>query len=174
MNRQTRMREPGDGQSRGGGGQGRGEGGSGGMGAQHGASRGGHLRRYGGVGMLLRHGSHFGLSDDQSQRLEALRAQFEMEKVDLEACMKKSKIKMRHMMRDLDSGEGDVMSAIDEVAGCESDMRKMRFRHLQQARAVLDDGQRSKLKGFRLAMQQEHVDAAHGQRAQMMGGGQRG
>ena len=114
-----------------------------------GSMRGGSLRQMGGVGMLQRHAEEFCLTEEQQDKLEAMRVDFELEKIDLRAAMRKSKIHLRAAMRQEKPLEKDVMAAIDEVARCEAELRKMAYRHLQSARAVLDEAQRKKVKVFR-------------------------
>ena len=166
MNRSTRMREPvvpgtGGGGS-GGGGQ---QGGGSGAGNQ-GASKGGHLRRYGGVGMILRHGKHFGLTLAQANKLDELRVDHEMDKADLDAAVKKAKIKMRNLLRNLNASPKAVLAAIEAVGKCESALRRMRYEHLTAARKVLKPAQKAKLKRFHLDKKQEAVQAAHGLKAE--------
>lgn len=169
MNRSTRMRQvPAQGSTGAGGGQqgSGGGGGAGGGGSNQGASRGGHLRRYGGVGMLLRHGKHFGLSAKQADKLEALRSDHELEKADLDAAVKKAKIQMRTLMRDLSADRDEVLKAIDAVATAEGALRRMRYEHLSRARGVLSSAQTTKLKRFYLDKRQEAVQAAAGLKAE--------
>ena|ERR1700752_1797720 len=123
------------------------------------AQRGGSARQTGGVGMLLRHAEDFGLTEDQIDRLNKLRTGHELEKVDLRAEVSKAKIRLRALLRDLDSPEGDVMAAIDKLAASEGNLRKMRYTHLQGARAVLTDDQRRTLKSYHQAHLRDKVKA---------------
>lgn len=113
-----------------------------------GATR-GSLQQMGGVGMLQRNAEAFDLSPTQLDSLDALRVEFECEKVDLRAAMRKCKIHLQAAMCHDDPVEQDVKKAIDEVAKCESALRLMAFQHLQGARAVLDETQCQKVKTFR-------------------------
>jgi hypothetical protein len=108
-----------------------------------GALRGGSLRQIGGVGMLQRHAAEFALEDGQMDRLDALRVDNEIEKVDLQASLQKAKIRLRAKIRNLETPESEVLAAIDEVGRSEGELRKMRYRHLKGAHAVLNDEQRS-------------------------------
>jgi len=134
------------------GGSGRGTGG-------RGCARGGHLRQTGGVGMLQRHASSFGLDDHQVDQLEALKTDHELEKVDLRAAARKARIRLRALMRDHDSKEADVLAAIDAVCGCDGELRRMRFRHLQAARAVLSAEQRQQVRRFHHRQQVAKADS---------------
>ena len=91
-----------------------------------GADRGGSLRELGGVGFLLRHADEFNLTESQRQNLNKLRIRFELEKVDKLAALQKAKITLRALMHDPEAAERDVLEAIDKVAACEADLRKMR------------------------------------------------
>ncbi len=122
-----------------------------------GSMRGGSLRQMGGVGMLHRHAEEFNLTEKQLDSLEAMRVDFELEKIDVRAAMRKSKIRFRAAIRQENPCEKDVMAAIDEVACCEAEIRKMAFRHLQGARAVLNESQRKKIKGFRRKQEGQKV-----------------
>jgi hypothetical protein len=102
----------------------------------------------GGVGMLLRNAEDHNLTTEQEERLHKMQTNFELEKVDLLAALRKAKIVLRALARDQDCAEQDVMSAIDKVAACEADLRKMRYRHLKAAHSVLDEDQMRNLKSF--------------------------
>jgi hypothetical protein len=115
---------------------------------RRGAARGGSMRQLGGVGMLQSHAADFGLSDAQLDRLDALQEGHELEKVDLRAALRKARIRLRTRMRAPQTPEHEVLAAIDEVGSCEGELRKMRYRHLQAARAVLSEEQRHQVDGF--------------------------
>jgi hypothetical protein len=126
---------------------------------RQGASRGGSLRQVGGVGHLLRNAEDHNLTEEQEEQLEKLRLNFELEKVDLQAALRKAKIVFRALARDHDASEQDVMKAIDDVAKCEADLRKMRYRHLKTAHGVLSDDQRKGLKTVHKQRMREKVKA---------------
>jgi hypothetical protein len=107
--------------------------------------RGGSLGETGGVGFLLRNAETYALSEDQQESLRKLRTSFELEKVDKVAALSKAKILLRALANDVDAAEIQVMEAIDHLAACEGELRKMRYRHLQAARAHLDTDQRERL-----------------------------
>ena len=126
--------------------------------------RGGSLRQMGGVGMLLRHAERFDLTDKQCCQLEDMRVDFELEKVDIRAAMRKAKIRLRASMRKPEPCEKDVMSAIDEVAHCEAEIRRMAFRHLQASRAVLKEDQCHTVNKFNREQECKKVDTWRQQR----------
>lgn len=127
--------------------------------SRQGASRGGSLRQVGGVGHLLRNAEDHNLTEEQEERLEKMRVTFELEKVDLQAALQKAKILFRSLARDHNASEQDVMQAIDDLAKCEADLRKMRYRHLKQSHSVLSDDQRKGLKAFHKQRMREKVKA---------------
>lgn len=126
---------------------------------RQGASRGGSLRQAGGVGHLLRNAEEHNLTEEQEEQLEKMKLDFELEKVDLQAALRKAKIVFRALARDHNSSEQDVMKSIDKVARCEANLRKMRYRHLKAAHAILSDEQRKGLKAFHKQRMREKVKA---------------
>jgi hypothetical protein len=131
---------------------------------QRSSGRRGHLKQVGGVGMLLHHVEDFDLTDDQVEKLSNLQTDFELEKIDLEAALRKSKIKLRALMRDVDAAERDVMKAIDAVSEGEGNLRKMRYNHLKQTRALLSSDQRNSLKTFHLKQSRAKAQGGGGGR----------
>jgi len=122
-----------------------------------GAERGGSLRQKGGIGMVLRRAEEFDLTDDQQEKLSNMRTEFELEKVDLLAALSKAKIIFRSVIRNIDAPEQDVMNAIDKLSAAESELRKMRYRHMKQTHAVLDEKQLGSLKAFHKKQKSERV-----------------
>jgi hypothetical protein len=114
-------------------------------GGSNSGEQGGSLGETGGVGFLLRNAEEYALSEDQQESLRKLRTPFELEKVDKLAALSKAKILLRALANDVDAAEKQVMEAIDHLAACEADLRKMRYHHLKAARALLDTDQRERL-----------------------------
>jgi hypothetical protein len=114
-------------------------------GGSNAGERGGSLGETGGVGFLLGNAEAYALSEDQQESLRKLRTPFELEKVDKLAALSKAKILLRALVNDVDAAENQVMEAIDHLAACEADLRKMRYHHLKAARAHLDTDQRERL-----------------------------
>jgi hypothetical protein len=114
--------------------------------------------------MLQRHAAELELSDEQLDRLEALKVGHELEKVDLQAALHKAKIQLRAKMRDLETSERDAFAAIDEVGRCEGELRKMRYRHLRAAQAILSEGQREKVRRFHQQHVRERLEAIRSER----------
>ncbi|MGA9770425.1 MAG: hypothetical protein WBV94_15405 [Blastocatellia bacterium] len=129
---------------------------------QRSSGRRGHLKQVGGVGMLLHHVEDFDITDEQVEKLSNFLTDFELEKVDLDAALHKAKIKLRVLMRDVDAREHDVLKAIDHVSEGEANLRKMRYRHLQQTRALLNDQQRNSLKTFHLKQSRAKAQGGRG------------
>ena len=91
----------------------------------------------------------FNLTDEQLDKLELMQVQCDLEKIGLLAALRKAKIRFRAKIRLEDAAEAEVIAAIDEVARCEAELRKMRYRHLRAGCKVLKSAQRSKVKAFR-------------------------
>ena len=121
--------------------------------------------------MLLHHVDDFGLNDSQIEQLTKMQLDNELEKVDLQAALQKAKIRWRSLIRSVDANEADVMSAIDNVAKAEADLRKMRYHHLKAARGVLEPAQQNNLRTFHL--KQSRNKASGGGAGAGGGGGQR-
>jgi hypothetical protein len=119
----------------------------------------GSMRNAGGVGMLIASAEKFGLSGDQVKKLEGMKHDFQMEKIDVQAAVYKAKLRLKRLMKDPRAAEGDVMAAIDAVAAAEGDIRKMRYRHLKAARGVLAGDQMAKVMQHAMAMDHQHLAA---------------
>lgn len=124
------------------------------------SSRRGSAKQTGGVGMLLHHVDDFDLTEDQTEQLTRMQLDFELEKVDLEAALRKAKIRWRALIRDIDAAEQEVMAAIDNVSACEANLRKMRFNHLKVARGILNPEQQTALKTFHLKQSRAKAQGA--------------
>ena len=94
---------------------------------------------------------------------------FELEKVDLRAAMRKSKIRLRAAARNDEPDEADVMARIDEVSRCEGELKKMAFRHMRTARAILNQDQCKKIKAFRRGEQVQKVQKWRKEQGQEQG-----
>jgi hypothetical protein len=110
--------------------------------------------------MLLHHVDDFDLTEDQTEQLTRMQLEFELEKVDLEAALRKAKIRWRALIRDIDAAEQEVMAAIDNVSACEANLRKMRFNHLKVARGILNPEQQTALKTFHLKQSRAKAQGA--------------
>jgi hypothetical protein len=126
------------------------------------SGRRGHLKQVGGIGMLLHHSEDFNLTEAQEEKLLKKQLEFELEKVDLEAAVKKAKITVRALMRDVQAAEPSVMSAIDQLAVAEGNLRKMRYSHLKAGRKVLNEQQRNHLQKFHLQQSRQKAKAMSG------------
>lgn len=139
-----------------------------------GAERGGSLRQKGGLGMLLRHADEFNLTGAQEAQLKKMQVNFELEKVDLQAALSKAKITFRSLVRDHDTPEQVVMDAIDNLSTCEGNLRKMRYRHLKSAHAVLNEDQKKRLQEQRQQQKRQKMQGARDKITSLRQGGQGG
>lgn len=112
---------------------------------------GGHMmgKEMPGLRMILTVGDEINLTDEQRDRLEKMVVDFQIQKVDQEARVKKAKIRLKALMRDDDASESEVMSAIDEVGRLKAEMKKMHYHHFVEAKKALTGEQIDKLKQMR-------------------------
>ncbi|MEW5995441.1 MAG: hypothetical protein AB1744_13745 [Candidatus Zixiibacteriota bacterium] len=99
-----------------------------------------------GIGMLLRLADEINLTENQQQQLRQMQVQFATEKVDKQAELEKTRIKLRALMADEKALESDIMMAIDRTAQLKADLQKMRYRRHKQVRSLLTEQQVDKLK----------------------------
>ena len=102
-----------------------------------------------GIRHLLAVADEIELTDDQKNRLESMTVDFQTQRVDAQAEVKKAEITLRSLMRDDDASESAVLAAIDNVSRLKADLQKMRYQHRQQVKSVLTDEQQEKLKELR-------------------------
>lgn len=138
-------------------------GGQAGSGQDGGQQRHGQMRQVGGIGMLLHHCKDFTLTDEQLDKLEALLETNELEKAKLRYDEQAAKIKFRYAIRRADADEAAVRSAAEAVGKAELELRLMRFRHLQTARALLSPDQCRMVTAFRRAKRGERGQGQGGQ-----------
>ena len=116
--------------------------------ARHEGRMGGPGHRNPGLRGILAHGDEINLTDDQRDKLEVMQTTFQMEGVDQKAKVEKARITLKALMRD-EASTGEVNAAIDEVSRLQAEMKKMRYRHLTEAKSVLTEDQLDKLKSLR-------------------------
>ena len=113
-----------------------------------------------GIQMLLNMEEELALSAEQVTKLEKMKTDFAMEKIDRGAALKKAQVKLRDLMRDDKASETNVNMAIDEVSRLKADIQKMRYNHQKQVQAALSEDQLDKLK----EMKKKHQKEMRGQR----------
>jgi Spy/CpxP family protein refolding chaperone len=101
-----------------------------------------------GVKRILAVGDEINLTDEQEQRLEQMMDEFQLERIDKQAEIKKARLSLQTMMRD-EASESDVLQGIDNVSRLSADMHKMKYQHHQQVKSVLTQEQIDKLKELR-------------------------
>jgi Spy/CpxP family protein refolding chaperone len=101
-----------------------------------------------GIQMILRHADDINLTDEQKTKLEAMRAEFQIERIDQKAELEKAQVRSHTLMMD-DAPEAEVLRAIDEVTRLQGEMKKMMYSHHQAVKAVLTDAQIDQLKELR-------------------------
>jgi Spy/CpxP family protein refolding chaperone len=121
--------------------------------SQHGMKAEGHHKGFG-IKRLLRVADEINLSEDQKDKLKSMAKEFQLQKVDLEADIKKARILLRDLMHDDNASEQDVFRAIDKATALKANMKKMKYRHMKSAKNILSDEQKDKLKSLR----KEHME----------------
>lgn len=102
-----------------------------------------------GIRMILRLSDEINLTDEQESQLEELSTNFQIEKIDLQAEIKKAKVELRASMKHDDAAEKSVFQQIDKVSKLKADAQKMRFRHQQTIKNLLTEEQQEKLEDLR-------------------------
>ncbi len=116
------------------------------------------FRHLGGLGVLLRSPETFGLTEEQEDKLEAMRETFEIARLDLQTAYRKAEAKLRALLKSETATEQDISKAIDEICARQGDIWKKRYANLQKTRGVLTDEQRKKLRAFRRRQEQEKAE----------------
>ena len=120
-------------------------------GMDRGCGHGMHMQKGGpGIQMILGMSDELALTADQKTKLEKMKSDFAMERIDRQAALEKAQVKLRGFMSDDNASETNVNMAIDEVARLKADLQKMSFNHHKQVQATLTDQQVAKLKEFRM------------------------
>lgn len=102
-----------------------------------------------GIKIILAMSDTLNLTDAQQLKLQEMMVNFQLERVDQTAKLKKAQIKLKALMRNDNAAENDVMTAIDNVASLKAEMKKMAYRHMEEAKKVLTKAQIGQLKQLR-------------------------
>jgi hypothetical protein len=113
-----------------------------------------------GIQMILNMEDELALSPEQKTKLEKMKTDFSMERIDRRAALEKAQVKLRDLMHNDKASETNVNMAIDEVSRLKADLQKMQLNHRKQVQATLNEDQLNKLK----EMRQEHRKEMRGQR----------
>lgn len=108
-----------------------------------------------GIEMILRHADDINLTDEQKTKLESMRAEMQIERIDQKAELDKARVRSHTLMKG-DAPEAEVLRAIDEVTRLEGEMKKMMYSHHQAVKAVLTDTQVDQLKELRAERRFDH------------------
>jgi len=119
-----------------------------------------------GIQMLLKMEEELVLSPEQKTKLEKMKTDFAMERIDRQAALEKAQVKLRDLMRDDKASETNVNMAIDEVSRLKADMQKMRFNHQKQVKATLNEDQFKKLEDMKKVHRKEMCGQHQFQKAQ--------
>jgi Spy/CpxP family protein refolding chaperone len=114
----------------------------------HGMMGQGKMMQGPGIRQILMHADDINLTDEQKDRLETLADDFQLQRIDKQAELKKARLKLQSLMRD-EAADADVMRAIDDLSRLQGEMHKMQYRHHQDVRSVLTEEQIQQLKELR-------------------------
>lgn len=120
------------------------------------SGKGGHK-----AGMLLHMADKIGLNDEQKGKIKSMMEEFGLEKIDMKAELEKAKLKLKHL-RHNDASENEVLAMMDKVGQLRTEMQKMKYRHHQAVKSVLNDEQLEKLKELKKAKQHKGMGSFGG------------
>jgi|GEM_PF-2813151 len=84
------------------------------------------------------------LTEDQKNSFEQLKGESQERMIDLEARMKKARLKFGQQMKKDDVNEGEVMQLIEEMGAVQTEMKKISVSNLIEAKNILTPEQREK------------------------------
>ncbi len=102
-------------------------------------------KKMGHMQMLLNRAEELELTEDQIEKMKEMKFDFEMEKIDHQARLKKAELILRKMRRDDDASQQQVFDAIDEVFRLKADGQKSKYAMKQEMKSVLTKKQLEKL-----------------------------
>lgn len=105
--------------------------------------------RHDGGFMLMRFADELELTDAQKDQLKELRTNFQMERIDQQAEMKKARLTLQNLRTDDNASEREVFAAIDKLSDLRASMQKMAYTHHQQMKDILTEEQQDKLEELR-------------------------
>ncbi|MDF1543544.1 MAG: hypothetical protein P1R58_00415 [bacterium] len=100
----------------------------------------------GGFGHIMAMAEELELSDQQIDKMKQSMEEFQMERIDREAELKKARLQLRMLMNDPDASEVTVMKTIENVSGLRGEMQKMQYQHRKSIESILTAEQLDKLK----------------------------
>ena len=98
------------------------------------------------ITLMLRHKDDLGLSTDQVQSLERLRAEFQREAIRRDADRRIAEMELRTLLEQDSADLGQAEAKVREIERLRSDLRLARIRAIEQGKAQLTAEQRAKLR----------------------------
>jgi Spy/CpxP family protein refolding chaperone len=105
----------------------------------------------GGPMMFLKFADELGLTAEQKTRISKMQEEFGILMIDKKAELEKAELRLHLLMKN-DGAEKDVLAAMDKVGVLKTEIKKMRFAHHNQMKAVLTADQLKKLDELRPKM----------------------
>ena len=97
------------------------------------------------ISLLLRNREKLGLSDDQVQKLEQLRSNFDKETIRNEADIRVAEIDLNNLLQAQSADLAKVEAKIRDIERLRADLRIARIRAIEKGKALLTAEQRKKL-----------------------------
>lgn len=110
------------------------------------------------ISLALQHKEQLGLSAEQVQRLEALRADFQKEAIRRSADLRVAELELGELLRQDPVELGQVETVLKRLEGLRTELRLARLKTIEQGKAVLTPEQRQKLD----ALTRQGAGARHG------------
>ena len=98
------------------------------------------------ITLMLRHKDELGLSPDQVQSLERLRAEFQREAIRRDADLRIAEMELGTLLEKDPADLAQVEGKVREIERLRADPRLARIRTIEQGKAQLTPGQRAKLR----------------------------
>ncbi len=100
-------------------------------------------------GMRMEMAAKLELTDDQKEKMQKMREDFQMLMIDQQAKVRKAQLQLRQLQRDDKASTSAVEAQIDAVAKVRAESAKMRYRHHAEMQSILTDKQKQMLKEMR-------------------------
>jgi Spy/CpxP family protein refolding chaperone len=96
-------------------------------------------------GMMLKMADEIGLDAGQKAQISKMTEEFGIARIDKVAELEKAELRLRNLMQN-DGADKEILAAMDKVGTLKTEMKKMRFQHQRQVKAILNADQLKKLK----------------------------
>lgn len=98
---------------------------------------------------VLKAGEELSLTDQQETRLRAIKMAFKKQKITKKAEVDLAKVDMRHLLHSDGASMSDIEAAVNKVYALKAELRLSSIKAKREAKAVLTEEQRKKMKAMR-------------------------